>query len=185
MAKLGGEIATVLEGGRELRVREARTRDSRSLTVLVDSVAAEPEATLLVLPGQVGPRVWRRRIGDALIDPRALLLVATVDGELAGDLSLRPDPYHSSPHVAVIGIAVGKKWRRLGVGSALMEAAAEWAAAQGVLKLVLSVFLDNQSAIRFYESHGFVREGLRRAHLRRGSEYHDEVLMARFLTPIP
>ena len=185
MAKLGGEIVTVLGGGRELRVREARARDSRPLAELVDGVASEPEATLLVLPGQVEPRVWRRRIGDALGDPRALLLVATVDGELAGDLSLRPDPYHGSPHVAVLGIAVGKQWRRLGVGSALIEAAAEWAAGRGVVKLVLSVFLENEGAIRFYEAHGFVREGLRRAHLRRGSEYHDEVLMARFLTLIP
>jgi len=47
---------------------------------------------------------------------------------------------------------------------------------------VLSVFPHNARAVRFYEHQGFVREGLRRAHFRRAAEYHDEVLMARFLT---
>ena len=44
-------------------------------------------------------------------------------------------------------------------------------------------FPDNARAIAFYERHGFVREGLRRAQYRRGDQYHDEVLMARSLTP--
>lgn len=182
MAKLGGEIASTLADGREVRVRSAHARDARPLRALVDGVAAEPDVTLLVLPGQVDTRTWRRRIIDTAADPHSLLLVGAVDGELAGNLGLRPDPHPCSAHVAWVGMSVGARWRGVGVGGALLGAAAEWAAANGMMRLVLSVFPHNERAIRFYERQGFVREGLRRAHLRRADEYHDEVLMARFLT---
>ena len=72
-----------------------------------------------------------------------------------------------------------------GVGGALLEASATWAAAHAVSKLALGVFPENRRAIGFYERHGFVREGLRRAQYDRAGRYHDEVLMARFLTPAP
>ena len=182
MAKLGGEITSTLRDGREVCVRTAQARDARPLRELIDGVAAEPEVTLLVLPGQVDARSWRRRITESAADPRSLLLVAVTGGELAGNLGLRPDPHPCSPHVAWVGMSVGAPWRGLGVGGALLTAAAGWGEANGVSRLVLSVFPHNERAIRFYERQGFVREGLRRAHLRRAGEYHDEVLMARFLT---
>jgi L-phenylalanine/L-methionine N-acetyltransferase len=182
VAKLGGEITSTLADGREVRVRSAHARDARPLQALIDGVAAEPGVTLLVLPGQVDARTWRRRIIDSAADPRCILLTAAVGDELAGNLGLRPDPHPCSPHVAWVGMSVGAPWRGLGVGGALLTAAAGWAEANGVSRLVLSVFPHNERAIRFYEHQGFVREGLRRAHLCRAGEYHDEVLMARFLT---
>jgi putative acetyltransferase len=81
-------------------------------------------------------------------------------------------------------MSVGEIWRGLGVGGALLETSATWAAANGVGKLALGVFPENRRAIGFYERHGFVREGLRRAQFVRAGRYHDEVLMARFLTPV-
>jgi putative acetyltransferase len=81
-------------------------------------------------------------------------------------------------------MSVGERWRGLGVGGALLEASATWAGAHAVSKLALGVFPENQRAIGFYERYGFVREGLRRAQYVRAGRYHDEVLMARFLTPV-
>ena len=184
MARLGGEIATVLADGRELRVRDARARDARPLARLLDAVAAEPTVTLLMMPGQLGAGVWRRRIGDAVADPRCLQLSAELDGELVGNLGLRPDGHPCSGHVAVVGMSVGERWRGLGVGGALLEASVTWAGAHAVSKLALGVFPENRRAVSFYERHGFVREGLRRAQYVRAGRYHDEVLMARFLTPV-
>jgi putative acetyltransferase len=184
VARLGGEIAATLADGRELRVRDARARDARPLARLLDAVAAEMQVTLLMLPGQFGAGVWRRRIADALADPRCLQLSADLAGDLAGNLGLRPEPHPCSGHIAWVGMSVGESWRGLGVGGALLETSATWAAANGVGKLTLGVFPENQRAIGFYERHGFVREGLRRAQYVRAGRYHDEVLMARFLTAV-
>ena len=183
MARLGGEVARVLADGRELRVRDARARDARPLSRLLDGVAAEAQVTLLMLPGQFGAGVWRRRIADALADPRCLQLSADLDGELVGNLGMRPDPHPCSAHIGWVGMSVGESWRGLGVGGMLLEASAAWAAAHAVTKLALGVFPDNARALGFYERHGFVREGLRAAQYDRAGRYHDEVLMARFLTP--
>jgi putative acetyltransferase len=184
VARLSGEIVATLADGRGLRVRDARVRDARPLARLLDAVAAEPTVTLLMIPGQFGAGVWRRRITDALADPRCLQLSAELGGELVGNLGLRPDPHPGSAHVAWVGMSVGERWRGLGVGGALLEASATWAGAHAVSKLALGVFPENQRAIGFYERYGFVREGLRRAQYDRAGRYHDEVLMARFLTPV-
>ena len=68
--------------------------------------------------------------------------------------------------------------RRLGIGRALLEQAATWAREVGVSKLELHVFPWNEPAIALYEQFGFEREGLRKAHYRRGDEYVDAILMA-------
>jgi RimJ/RimL family protein N-acetyltransferase len=60
-----------------------------------------------------------------------------------------------------------------------MEAAVDWARAHGVRKLELHVFPHNEPALALYEALGYRREGLRRAHYRRGSELLDVVLMAK------
>jgi L-phenylalanine/L-methionine N-acetyltransferase len=99
-----------------------------------------------------------------------------------GNLGVHPEGHACSSHVVVIGMSVAEGWRGLGVGGVLLETAAGWAATVGVSKLTLGVFPENLRAIHFYERHGFVREGMRRAQYARAGRYHDEMLMARFLT---
>ncbi len=183
MARLGREIVTTLAGGRALSVRDARTRDARAVTRLLDAVAREPEVTLLLLPGETKAGDWRRRIADAAEAARGLFLLAELDGEISGTLGLWPDAHPASAHVAWVGMSVAADRRGVGIGGALLEAALAWAAGHEFTRAALGVFPDNPRAIGFYERHGFVREGLRRAQYRRGDEYHDEVLMARNLTP--
>ncbi len=95
------------------------------------------------------------------------------------------DPHPASAHVLMLGMSVARDCRGLGLGGALLESALRWAAQGDALKVELSVFAHNAPAIAFYERHGFAREGLRRRQLVRAGEYHDEVLMARFLDPEP
>ena len=182
MARLGREIEVKLADGRPLSVRASRTRDARPLARLLDEVAAEPEATLLLQPGEAKPGDWRRRIADAVSSPRGLFLVALCGDHLVGNLGLWPDANPASAHVAWIGMSVAAGHRGAGVGGALLEQAADWAAPNDYVRLVLGVFPENLRALAFYERHEFVREGLRCAQYRRGAEYHDEVLMARSLT---
>jgi RimJ/RimL family protein N-acetyltransferase len=64
------------------------------------------------------------------------------------------------------------------VGTALLQAAVDWARDAGVRKLELHVFPWNEAAIALYDRFGFEREGLRKEHYRRGGEYVDAILMA-------
>jgi ribosomal protein S18 acetylase RimI-like enzyme len=73
---------------------------------------------------------------------------------------------------------VASSRRRQGIGSALLEQAVRWAHETDVSKLELHVFPHNTPAIALYERFGFVREGYRRGHYRRGDELVDAILMA-------
>jgi RimJ/RimL family protein N-acetyltransferase len=182
VASLGREIGVQLADGRALVVRDARKRDARGVTAMLDAVAAEPAATLVLRPGEAFAADWRRRIAATLRSPRGLFLVAESRGSVVGNLGLWPDANVASGHVAWIGMSVAAGFRGVGAGGALLEAAAEWAQAAGFRRVVLGVFPENVRATAFYERHGFVQEGLRRGQYRRGDQYHDEVLMARPLT---
>lgn len=57
----------------------------------------------------------------------------------------------------VDNLVVTERKRRGGVGSALLQAAAEWARAQGAREILLTVWAGNESAERFYEALGFRR----------------------------
>ncbi len=171
-----------LADGRALVVRDARKRDARGVTEMLDAVAAEPQVTLVLRPGEATPADWRRRIAAALRSPRGLFLVAVSGGAVVGNLGVWPDANPASAHVAWIGMSVAAGFRGAGVGGALLEAAVAWAAAADFRRVELGVFPENARAMAFYERHGFVREGLRREQYRRGDQYHDEVLMARPLT---
>jgi hypothetical protein len=101
-------------------------------------------------------RVRGARPHDARPLASSLYVVGTLDGALIRSLGLERDPHPNSAHVAWVRVSAGSDRRGLGAGSALV----------------------------FYERHGFAREGARRAHYRHGEQYLDEVLMARFLTPV-
>jgi hypothetical protein len=83
-------------------------------------------------------------------------------------------------HIGTLSICVARDWRDAGIGTALMEAAIDWARARGLAKVALGVFPDNERAIAVYERVGFVREGLRRRQYRTDGTFRDELLMAWF-----
>lgn len=104
--------------------------------------------------------------------------LAEADGEVIGSIHVQ-----TSRHgFAEIGMAVAHDWRGKGVGSALMDAAEEWARAHDVHKLSLGVFAHNERAIALYLRHGFVEEGRRVRHYRRkNGEYFDSLEMGKLL----
>lgn len=170
-----------LRDGREAVVRSAVPADAGRLRRLVDGVAAEPEAPLLREPGTLSERALRQRIAHQVGAAGELLLIATVDKELAGSLQLEQDERRASAHVYGLGVTIAKAFRGLGLGSALLEVGSEWVQRRGGRKITLSVFPHNEAAIGFYEANGFVREGVRRGQFVRAGRQLDEVLMGRLL----
>jgi RimJ/RimL family protein N-acetyltransferase len=162
----------------EFVIREARPADAAALVELARAVASEPGDWLLATDEWRGAAAERRYLRAVRRSAHAAVLVAEAPEGLVGRLSVARDPHPASRHVADLGLMVAASHRRLGIGRALLEAAAEWARMHGVSKLELHVFPHNAPAIALYESFGFVQEGYRRRHYRRGEEYLDAILMA-------
>jgi RimJ/RimL family protein N-acetyltransferase len=159
-------------------VRRAEPTDAQGLKELGDAIGSEPQGWLVTTNGWRNAADERRYLRAIRRYPNAAVFVADDDGLIVGRLSIARDQHPASQHVADLGLMVAASHRRRGIGTALLEAAVDWARAAGVRKLELHVFPWNEAAIGLYERFGFVREGYRRAHYRRGDEYVDAVLMA-------
>jgi len=161
-------------------IRHADPSDAEQLTRLADAVSGEPEGWLISIGGEWRSAGDERRFLKALRRyPHAAVFVAErEDGTLVGRLSIGRDPHPASTHVADVGLMVALDARRQGVGTALLQAAVDWAREAGIRKLELHVFPWNEAAIALYDAFGFEREGFRKGHYRRGGELVDAILMA-------
>jgi L-phenylalanine/L-methionine N-acetyltransferase len=134
--------------------------------------------------------VWRHRLsspaaasGNVSAD---LLLVAVHDGQVIGSAGIHPaGPSVRRRHAMTLGITVTSAWQGQGVGQLLMTALCEHADRWlGLLRLELTVFVDNRRAIALYQRVGFEIEGTHRAYGLRDGVLVDVHSMAR-LHPNP
>ena len=146
----------------------------------VQQVHAQPNALrgTLQLPFP-SEEMWKKRL-EAAGDEK-YMLVACIEGEIVamGGLDLFP----KSPrrrHAGHIGLAVHDKWQAKGVGTALMKALIEVADKWlNLSRLELTVFTDNEPAVKLYKKLGFVVEGTHKKFAFRDGEYVDVYAMAR------
>jgi L-phenylalanine/L-methionine N-acetyltransferase len=123
--------------------------------------------------------MWRQRLSEP--KEGTFSLVACVDGEVVGEISLHTSPTRwRMRHVASFGMAVSDDWQGKGVGTALMQAvldlADNWL---NLTRIELRVYTDNTPAIALYEKFGFEIEGTHRRMAFRNGEYVDGYSMAR------
>jgi RimJ/RimL family protein N-acetyltransferase len=159
-------------------IRRAEPKDAEGLTRLGEAVGSEPEGWLVTTNGWRQVSDERRYLRAIRRYPNAAVFVAEDEGRIVGRLSIARDQHPASRHVADLGLMVAMSHRRQGIGTMLLETALDWARESDVRKLELHVFPHNDAAIKLYEKFGFVKEGYRRAHYKRGSHYVDAILMA-------
>lgn len=84
-------------------------------------------------------------------------------------------------HTASIGIMVHAGYQGQGIGTALFEKVIDIADNWLMLvRLELGVFVENERAVKLYQSLGFQIEGTRKYSAVRNGEYADEYMMARY-----
>jgi putative acetyltransferase len=126
---------------------------------------------------------WRDLLAEAAQPGKIdLNLVAESGGQVLGTAGVHPvGPQLRRRHAMMLGIAVAPAAQGQGVGQALMAELLRytdgWAQ---VLRVELTVYADNDRAIRLYQRHGFEVEGRLRGYALRHGEYADVLAMARW-----
>lgn len=162
-------------------IRAAELADADGLCALTAAVAAEgryivPDR-LFFTPDQQRAVLERR-------DPHfheVLVAVASESGRVVGELEVVRGLWSKNRHTATLAMVVAPDWRSHGIGSRLLVHLEDWARAEGVLKLCLSVFASNDGAMRLYERTGYAKEAIRPRQFRSAEGFVDEILMAKFL----
>lgn len=156
-------------------IRRAAMNDADALAQLYAHVGTY--SGTLQLPHS-SAALWRARLERP--PEEAISLVALLDGGIVGQASLHMEKNMRRRHAAHIGIGVADPFAGKGVGTALMaeliNLADNWLQ---LLRLELTVFVDNQSAQGLYRKFGFEVEGTHRAYAMRNGVLMDVHAMAR------
>ncbi|HOB96225.1 MAG TPA: GNAT family N-acetyltransferase [Aquabacterium sp.] len=174
---------------RSIHIRRALLGDAAAFARVMGHPDVVPGTLQLPYASEA---LWHARLSDmlALGKPDLLLVAELPDGrgnpQVVATAGLHPcGAALRRRHAMNLGMAVHPDAQRQGVGHALMGALCHWADHWGqVLRIELSVFVDNAHAIRLYERHGFVHEGRHRGYALRDGRYVDCLSMAR-LHPNP
>ena len=164
----------------EIIVRHAEPEDHEAMHRIFSGPKAVAGTLQLPFPSA---ETWRERLAEP---PEGLYsLVACVEGEVVGSISLETSPTRPRMrHVGSIGMAVRDDWQGKGVGTALMEAALDLADNWLNLgRIELRVYVDNAAAVALYKKFGFEIEGTHRRLAFRNGEYVDAYSMARLKGP--
>jgi putative acetyltransferase len=164
----------------KIEIRQSELDDYKALR----EIHAQPKVVrgTLQIP-YTSAASWKKRLENRPDDFHSL--VACVDEEIVGCVALWQQS--RSPrrrHVFELGMSVHDDWQGMGVGTALMDAVIELADRWlNVLRLELTVFCDNEPAIRLYKKSGFEVEGTHRMYAFRDGRFEDALFMSRIREP--
>ena len=169
-----------------ITIRRATPADAAGYARIMGDPAIYPG--LMQLPFN-NEHQWRERLTESTAAGKVdLILVAERDGAIVGNSGLHPLALPQQVrrrHAAMLGIAVAPEAQGQGVGTALMQAMCDYTDRWlGLLRLELTVYVDNARAITLYRKFGFEIEGRFRGYAMRDGQLVDAFPMAR-IHPAP
>ncbi|MBA17198.1 MAG: GNAT family N-acetyltransferase [Sphingomonas sp.] len=166
-------------------IRPAQPSDAAALSALASRVFTEtfgtlyaPEDLAQFLDETFGPMGLPAQIGD----PDYAIRVAEADGALLGFVKTGPVAFPGewgSDTTELHQLYVAAEAQGTGVAKTLIDWALDHARGKGYSRIVLSVFVDNIRAQRFYARYGFAEIG--RYAFRVGNQIDDDRIWARDL----
>jgi len=132
-------------------IRTATTKDSAELIRLADE--------LIHLDDRSNRELM---LNNSIQDPNCKIFVAEADQKIVGFIEMRifTDFVEGSPIAIITNLIVEKNYRKLGIGSKLIERTIEDAEKQNAIEIHVWTEFDNQQAINFYTKHGFKKRAL-------------------------
>jgi ribosomal protein S18 acetylase RimI-like enzyme len=165
----------------EFQVRQLAAADAEAFSALRREVTADnPIAMGLTMDEELSRSIEGFRTQLSFPEPNAAF-GAFVERRLVGCAAVAwPSKFPSSRHkVDLWGVFVSPRLRRGGIGRALVEKAVAHAHAHGARRVNLTVYLPNASAVKLYESLGFVHCGAEPEAICIGGVYYDGLRMSR------
>ncbi len=160
----------------DTHIRPLTEQDFDGLIALFRAVAAERK-WIGTEPG-FDERGYRFGWSRVLDGEWGAVFLALRGAQIAGYIGIHPQ----SEYGHVIGMLVDERHRDQGVGRALLEAALDWARAQGLRDVSLLVFPHNERAIALYRKSGFEqRDYYVNDVTRQTGEVWDTILMTKTL----
>lgn len=148
----------------ELALREAEQTDAETLIAFLNQVGAESdymtldEAGILMDEGQMASFIQHQTESE-----NQLYLLALLNDEIAGLVSITADFHERIRHIGQVFIVVKKAFWNQGLGRILLEEALDWAENNSILRrLELTVQVRNERAVHLYKELGFEIEGLQK-----------------------
>ena len=158
-----------------ITIRRAEPADFESIWRIYQGESAYSGTLQIPFPSR---EAWRKRLAEPVEGD--FLLVACIDGEVIANAGLHHFKQQRRAHAMHMGMTVRDDFQGRGVGSALMKAlvglADGWL---NVVRLELTVFVDNERAITLYKKYGFAIEGTHKDYALRDGGYVDAHFMAR------
>ncbi|ASZ09939.1 GNAT family N-acetyltransferase [Chitinophaga pendula] len=152
----------LLPNGQYLIIRPPAIEDAPAL---LESFRQQTRETdfLLLTPEEAAAMTIQEEetfIQSYLNHPQHLLLLAEVNGQLAGSISVNQQPFRKQAHIGIMGIAVSRPYWNLGIGRRLMTAMIRWAEQHPDITLIqFSTSAHNDKAIHLYRNFGFQEYG--------------------------
>lgn len=158
----------------ELTIRAREPSDFEEIAALMNLPNVRWGTLRLPFTTKEQWRKWSETPPDGLTS-----IVAELGGRIVGIASVTQYKGRRG-HVGDIGMSVHDEFCGRGIGSGLMAALVDLSDNWLSLKrLELTVYVDNEPAIRLYQKFGFEMEGTRRGYAFRDGQYVDSYAMAR------
>lgn len=176
--------AFTLKDGRTAVIRNAKKEDALPLLEFLRTISAETPF-LIREPDEIDITREQQEafLCERMENPNALMLVALVDGQHAGNCSFfAHGGYKRRRHRCDVAIALYQKYCGLGIGRIMLENALQAAKECGYEQAELEVVSANQAAIHLYESLGFRKCGtLPHSMKYQDGTYADDEIMVKML----
>ena len=138
-----------------IEIRKATLADEEDTAVLIRELGKE-----LGITCDVNPVSWYSTLRKMLASPEWTFLLAEEGKKNVGLLVLLvlPSLYHGGNYAAITELIVSGQSQGKGIGASLVEEAKRMARSLGCEELDVSVEVENESAIGFYEKVGFEKK---------------------------
>ncbi|MCL6523742.1 MAG: GNAT family N-acetyltransferase [Thermoflavifilum sp.] len=178
-----------LSNGEELIIREPVPDDAAALLSYFQQAVRDTEF-LMTTPTEASQHTLRSEqdfIRSFRNHPHNLYLVAVVQDQIVGTLSVTQGNRSKIEHTAEFGIAVIREYWNMGIGRRLMTQMFRWLSHHPQIQLLYcKVMANNEKAIHLYQSFGFMEEGRLSRFLRQpGGEYVDLLYFTKWLNHEP